>query len=216
MKGIDASFTELYARCLQSRDAGAWTELVTRLQPVFARVAYRTSVEWGRADLRELDDVVQEIFLKLGSLDTEKLGRVPLDSDSAALAYFQVMAANAARDYFRAKYANKRGEMRTDTGVERLEEFAARATLAQTDREILLAEINRVLIAEPRERAVFWLYYRDGLTAKEIAAMPMFQLTPKGVESLLFRLTAKVRERVRAEPATGAEKRSFSSGDVSI
>jgi RNA polymerase sigma factor (sigma-70 family) len=207
-----ASFTELCKRCFGSGDSEAWTELVNRLQPKFARIAYRTSVEWGRTDRRDIDDVVQETFLKLGTLDRAKLQRVPLDSDSATLAYFQVMAANAAQDYFRAKYAAKRGEHQTEAPGERLEDFALGAgTLGETERQILLREIDGVLAAVPRERVAFWLYYRHGLTAKEIAAMPAFELTTKGVESLLFRLIARVRQTIRTEPPSDAGKGKVSS-----
>ena len=47
-----------------------------------------------------------------------------------------------------------------------------------------------------RDRTAFWLYYRQGFTAKEIAGMPAMNLTVKGVESLLFRLTAVLRARL--------------------
>src|ERR1700733_12483347 len=184
MRISDASFTQLYKRCLGSRDSEAWTELVRRLQPAFARIAYRTSVGWGRTDRRDIDDVVQEIFLKLGTLNREKL-EVPLESDPAALAYLHVLAANAARDYFRAKYAEKRGEYQTETPGEGMEEIAlGGATLNETDRQILMREIDGVLAAQPRERVVFWLYYSHGLSAREIAPMPGLELSTKGVESV--------------------------------
>jgi|ERR1700733_9415718 len=112
MRISDASFTQLYKRCLGSRDSEAWTELVRRLQPAFARIAYRTRVGWGRSDRRDIDDVVQEIFLKLGTLNREKLEAVPLESDPAALAYLHVLAANAARDYFAPNMPKSGGNTR--------------------------------------------------------------------------------------------------------
>jgi RNA polymerase sigma-70 factor, ECF subfamily len=47
-----------------------------------------------------------------------------------------------------------------------------------------------------RDRIVFWLYYRQGYTAGEIAGLPAVALTVKGVESLLYRLTAALRAQL--------------------
>jgi RNA polymerase sigma-70 factor (ECF subfamily) len=43
---------------------------------------------------------------------------------------------------------------------------------------------------------IFWLYYEQGMTAKAIAALPSINLTSKGVESAISRLTRLVREQV--------------------
>jgi hypothetical protein len=43
---------------------------------------------------------------------------------------------------------------------------------------------------------VFWLYYRAGCSAAEIAAVPGIDLTAKGVESLLLRMTRELRRRL--------------------
>jgi RNA polymerase sigma-70 factor (ECF subfamily) len=65
--------------------------------------------------------------------------------------------------------------------------------------KILLEEIDTILKVhahEPnfeRDRAIFWLYYRTGLTAKAIAALPGVKLSAKGVESTLLRLTRQIR-----------------------
>jgi len=80
------------------------------------------------------------------------------------------------------------------------------ATLNETDRQILMREIDGVLAAQPRERVVFWLYYSHGLSAREIAAMPGFELSTKGVESLLLRLTSRVRTVL--QPGAGKGKSS--------
>lgn len=198
MKVRDLSLAELARQCVTSRASSTWTELIERLQPVFARVAYRVAREWGQGDPSEIDDVVQEIFLKLAGMEAGKLNLSPLSDDASARAYFQVMAANASRDYFRQKYAAKRGEGKTDKPGDRLDELKTAVTTAvDTEKQILLGEIDRALPPEPNERLVFWLYYTCGLSSKEIAAMPAFGLSAKGVESLLFRLAAKVRRELR-------------------
>jgi RNA polymerase sigma-70 factor, ECF subfamily len=52
------------------------------------------------------------------------------------------------------------------------------------------------LASEPnfaRDYAIFWLYYRQGLTAKAISQLPDITLGTKGVESTLLRLTRYVK-----------------------
>jgi RNA polymerase sigma-70 factor (ECF subfamily) len=47
-----------------------------------------------------------------------------------------------------------------------------------------------------RDHTVFWLYYRDGLTASEISRLPGLDLSLKGVESLLLRMARMVKQRL--------------------
>ena len=63
--------------------------------------------------------------------------------------------------------------------------------------KVLVREIDKQLGCPPRDRNVFWLYYREGLTAAEIAAIPAVGLSVKGVESLIHRMGAELRERMR-------------------
>jgi hypothetical protein len=77
--------------------------------------------------------------------------------------------------------------------------FGAQDTM---EREILLKEIDDCLKAcsegpdQERDCLIFWLYYRQGLSAKGIASLPTVGLTAKGVESAIFRLTRLVREKL--------------------
>jgi|SRR5215469_2747138 len=71
-------------------------------------------------------------------------------------------------------------------------------TTSDIQHNLLVKEIDEHLQAfDQRERTVFWLYYRYGLTAREIS--PLCGLTEKGVESLLLRMARFVRSKV-AEP----------------
>jgi RNA polymerase sigma-70 factor (ECF subfamily) len=74
-------------------------------------------------------------------------------------------------------------------------------------RSVLLSQLDSRLRSVQgatgrRDRDLFWLYYLQGLTAEEIAALPSLGLTPKGVESALRRVTIWLRgeiERTRPE-----------------
>jgi RNA polymerase sigma-70 factor, ECF subfamily len=194
----------LVAYGLQAGDAALWEELVAKLQPIFARAIYRIAATWGTVSAGEVDDLIQETFLKLGAGRQDAMLRANLNSEAATKAYLKVMAANTARDYFKAKHSGKRGFELLSDGV-RLEEIAS-ANSADRDREILLFQIDSALQADERDRAVFWLYYRQGLTAREISLIPAFRLSVKGVESLIYRLTSAVKNAIACKFSEGKAK----------
>jgi RNA polymerase sigma-70 factor (ECF subfamily) len=184
----------------------AWAELVPRLQPLFASIAYRITSEWGCANAHEIDDIIQDIFLKLGANSGAALGRLPLDDEDRTLACFKVIAANAARDFCKARYAAKRDAGRTVSSESQTELVAAIGAVQGVETQIVLREVNAVLPFDRRERAIFWLYYRQGFTAKEIATMAGVGLTAKGVESMIYRLTRDVRDALGPRAAQIIEK----------
>jgi DNA-directed RNA polymerase specialized sigma24 family protein len=48
---------------------------------------------------------------------------------------------------------------------------------------------------------IFWLYYKRGLTTKEIAGLPFINLSVKGVESTLHRLVQLLRSQLASDGA---------------
>jgi hypothetical protein len=70
------------------------------------------------------------------------------------------------------------------------------------EREILLKEVDRCLEScttgpdQDRDRLIFWLHFQQGLSANAIAGLPTVDLTTKGVESAISRLSRLVREQV--------------------
>jgi hypothetical protein len=67
-----------------------------------------------------------------------------------------------------------------------------------------------------RNRRIFWLYYRAGLSAAAISVLPGIGLSTKGVESLILRMTREVRERMLApKPVPRRTKRNAGEGILS-
>ena len=64
--------------------------------------------------------------------------------------------------------------------------------------------LQRLSSSETYERdvAIFWFFYEQGYTAKEISLLSNIGLTVKGVEAVLFRLTRFIREAL-APPGDG-------------
>lgn len=70
------------------------------------------------------------------------------------------------------------------------------------EREVLFKQIDECVESclegpdRDRDRTIFWLYYQQGMTAKDIAALPTIALSSKGVESVIVRVIRLVRDRM--------------------
>jgi RNA polymerase sigma-70 factor, ECF subfamily len=192
----------LLAACLDSPEGQLWELLVRRLQPVFARVVYRVARSMGAPQASDVDDVVQECFMRLERARSRVDGPAGFDCPAAALAYLKVLAANTARDHLRKRGAEKRGIAQTAALDDRLHEIAG-SKGPNLDRQVLMRQIDG-LLGGARQRTIFWLYYRQGFSAKEIAELPGIQLSAKGVESLLRRLVVEIREQLEGNSAPEA------------
>ena len=170
-----------------------------RYHGVISSAAIRVSRHWGSGSPDEVDDVVQEIYLKMCANGGRVLSGFRSTNTDAIYGFIKVVATNAAQDFFRQKAADKRGAANTDS-IPDLSDHAG--IFHDLDRKVTLSELHRILIARtqnengPRDRTIFQLYYRDGMTAAAIAELPGMGLNPKGVEGVLYRLTQSIREAV--------------------
>ena len=49
---------------------------------------------------------------------------------------------------------------------------------------------------QERDRMIFWLYFRQGMSTKEIASLPTVGLSAKGVGSVIERMKRSIREQI--------------------
>lgn len=203
-----APVNELARACAHSADTAEWGELLARCAPVAALVAARVARIWqGTASSAVVDDIVQEVFVKLCEQERRILREFRPKGDDSFLALLRVITASVANDYFRRQYSEKRG----GKVVTMLLDDAPSSLMAtQNDqdaqRTVLFNELDRKLrsasgATADRDRAIFWLYYLQGLTADEIALLPGSELSAKGVESALRRVTAWLRKELEPRPA---------------
>jgi len=200
------SAEELTLVCFHGGDESAWTEFVRRFQPLIAGVVFRVARKWGDTSRQVVDDLVQDTFVKLCGERQELLQTFKSVHKDAIFGYVKVFAANLAHDYFKGQRTHKRGGSVAggSTANERDCEHVADARSAESaiERDLLIGQIDsclRGILVGPnseRDRKIFWLYYRVGLAASAIAALPSVGLSTKGVESTLARLTRQVRERL--------------------
>ena len=191
--------------CVQG-DVAAWDEFMSRYHRLIAGVVFRTTQNWGEAYPQIIDDLIQDTYLKLCADDYRLLRAYDPKHLDAIYGYLKVITANVVHDRFKALRSEKRGgdqiaedlttlENRSDAG----KAFGSQDAM---EREILLREIDGFLNTNAsgntadRDRTIFWLYYRQGLTTKAIATLPAIGLTIKGVESTLGRMTKMVRKRM--------------------
>ena len=54
---------------------------------------------------------------------------------------------------------------------------------------------------QERDRTIFWLYFRQGMSTREIASLPTIGLGAKGVGSVIERLKQGIREQILGVPS---------------
>ena len=182
---------ELVRACADYGNAAAWQEFIRRYHRIIAITAGRIARRCGPA---VIDEIVQETFLKL-CRNNQMLRDFDTDAGDRVHAFMRKAAANVALDHLR----------RREPDTEPLEPFEesgkspAIDPTAAVDNKIFFREVDEILCSlldeknRERDRTIFWLRYRQGFTAKEIATDPSFGLTLAGVESILLRLATAVR-----------------------
>jgi RNA polymerase sigma-70 factor (ECF subfamily) len=194
------SVQELVSFCLDSQDEAAWTEFVRRFQPLIAGVINRCVCRVG-PNQALVDDLVQETYLKLCANDYKPLRDFNFRDEHGFFGFLKVVASRVVEDHFRGSRSQKRGSGREEEDIEEARMAVPFRPNSPQPAEviILMGQIERCLaklVSEPnftRDHAIFWLYYRQGLTAKAISQLPDITLGTKGVESTLLRLTRFVK-----------------------
>jgi RNA polymerase sigma-70 factor, ECF subfamily len=196
--------SELLNVCIGSNDERAWTEFIRRFQGVIASAVLRTVSLWGDPISSQVDDLIQDTYLKLCENDYQLLRGFRPQREDSIYGFLKVVAANVVHDRFKADGAVKRGASLTDSddGLLEVAEAATDSSFETVRRRMQLQQIEKVLQIvnvgkdQERNRTIFWLRHRQGLTAGEIASIPSIGLTTEGVETVLHRLTDMIRGHI--------------------
>ena len=186
-----SSAEELVEECAHTGRPEAWKEFVRRFHPVIAGVVVTTATRCGGLCAAVVDDLVQETYLRLCTQEWRRLREFQSYREGAIFGFMKVVARTVTLDYLKAQHTSKRGaEARARTDMESALRTAARDLTLE--EHILVREVKDRLgqiEASTRDRLIFFLYFQHGLTTKAIAAIPGIELSQKGVESCLYRLT---------------------------
>jgi RNA polymerase sigma-70 factor (ECF subfamily) len=199
---------QLVQRCAHSSSVDAWEEFVRRFHRLIAAVVLRTAAQFGDSSRQTTDDLIQETYLKLCADKFCILRNFKPQHPDAFLGYVRILAANVARDHFKASYSQKRGanqveDIRDECVPAASEDSAGSAK--SMERAVLIREIKHHLAfcvvgpEQERNSKIFWLHYRAGMSSRAIADLPGIGLSTKGVESIIIRITRELRERM-AQP----------------
>lgn len=199
MRYTDLSLKDLVCRCADNpRDHEAWEEFVSRVDKPIALTIMRTASRLGPRSLSVVEDLRQDTYVKLWKNGCRRLRdfAIKYPHDSVILRYIKKAAANTTLDYIR------RLPPFPTIPIDSLAEQIADRSQESSAYRILLKEIDDHLkrcLTRPnqkRDRKIFWLYFLQGMSCKEIASLPTIELTDKGVGAVIERLKHGIREQI--------------------
>jgi len=199
------SLKDLVCLCAGPRDDDAWEEFVSRVGRPISVTIDRTASLWGEHSPSLVDDLVQATYLKLWEGGCRLLRDFAIRHPEAILGYLKNTAANVTRDYFKHVRSQTSGGNERHVSTSEVDTEAGNEAKGSEEKiafEIFLHEVDEHLkrgLTGPdaeRDRMIFWLYFRQGMSTKEIASLPTIGLSAKGVGSVIERLKGLIREQI--------------------
>ena len=209
------SLKDVVCLCADSSDQEAWEEFVGRVGRPISLTVMRTASLWGEPSRSLVEDMVQATYLKLWQEGGRQLRAFAVQHPEAILGYLKKTAANATHDYFRHGRSQSSGGDNPHISTSDIDPASGNNSHGSEERiafGVFLNEIDdclkRALTGPDRERdrMIFWLYFRQGMSTKEIASLPTVGLGTKGVGSVIERLKHCLREQILGPEAEPAEK----------
>jgi RNA polymerase sigma-70 factor (ECF subfamily) len=177
------------------RDAEAWAELVRRYQRPILLILSRVL---GTASQADLQDLLQETYVRLLERDGEALRNLRGEREGALRSFVLQVALRIALDHLRSR------RRRSSLGASAAEQAPQ---TGPTPEELVRAEERRMRLAHAilqvasggntaRDLLVLRAHLLSGLSSGEISRLDV-GLSRKGIETLLRRLLERVRERLQ-------------------
>jgi len=201
----DLSMKDVVCLCAGPRDDAAWEEFVSRVRKPITFIIMRTASLWGEASRSLVEDLIQVTYLKLWEGDCRLLRDFAIERPEAILGYLKRVAANATHDYFKHGHSQSSGGDKAHVSTSDVDPEAGEEVHGSQEKiafGVCLNEIDEHLkrcVTGPdqeRDRTIFWLYFRQGMSTKEIASLPTIGLSAKGVGSVIERLKHSIREQI--------------------
>jgi RNA polymerase sigma-70 factor, ECF subfamily len=212
------SLKDVVCLCAGPGDDEAWEEFVSRVGRPISLIIMRTASLWGEPSRLLVEDLIQMTYLKLWEGGCRLLRDFAIQRPEAILGYLKKTAANATHDYFRHRHSQSFGGDKPHVSTSDVEPEAGKEVDGSQEKiafEIFLNEIDECLQRfltgpeQQRDRMIFWLYFRQGMSTKEIASLPTIGLGAKGVGSVIERLKQGIREQIlgsRSDPGVDEKK----------
>jgi RNA polymerase sigma-70 factor, ECF subfamily len=207
----------LVKACVGSDNEAAWAEFIRRYQPLIARVVLKTARHWEEPQRFRIDDLVQDTYAKLCADECAILGRFQSRHEGSIYGLLGFVAASVVHDFYKSQRAIKRDSTHTEelSEFEGMDPPATDGSVQSIERRLDLLKIDQTItrVCPPknreRNRMIFWLHHRNGMTAKEIAAIPGIGLDVKGVETTLLRMKDLIEDELAPEREEISRKSSL-------
>ena len=199
------SLKDVVCLCAGPCDDEAWEEFVSRVGRQISLTIMRTASLWGEPSRSLVEDLVQVTYLKLWEDSCRLLQDFAIEHPEAILGYLKKAAANATHDYFKHGHSQSSGGDKPHVSTNHVDPEAGKEVHGSQDKiafGVFLNEIDEHLKRgltgpdQERDRTIFWLYSRQGMSTKEIASLATIGLGSKGVGSVIERLKHCVREQI--------------------
>jgi RNA polymerase sigma-70 factor, ECF subfamily len=199
------SLRDVVCLCAERADDEAWEEFVSRVGRPMSLTVMRTVSLWGETSRSLVEDLIQTTYLKLWEDGCERLRDFAVEHPQAILGYLKKTAANLTHDYFKHRLSQSSGGDRPHISTSDVNLVVAQEAHGSQEKiafGLFLGEIDDCLKRDSagpdqeRDRTIFWLYFRQGMSTKEIASLPTIGLTAKGVGSVIERLKRYIREQI--------------------
>ena len=202
---LSLSLKDIVFLCAGPNDDEAWEEFVFRVRKPISFMIMRTASLWGKPSRSVVEDLTQITFLKLWEGGRSLLRDFAIQRPEAILGYLKRTAANATHDYFKHGHSQSAGGDIPHVSTADADPEAGKEVDGSQERiafELLLSEIDKHLKRcvngpdQERDRMIFWLYFRQGMSITEIASLPTIGLGAKGVGSVIERLKHAIRDQI--------------------
>jgi RNA polymerase sigma factor (sigma-70 family) len=212
--------------CAGPRDDEAWEEFVSRVGKPISHIITHTASRWGNPSRSLVEDLIQVTYLKLWEGGRSLLRDFAVERPEAILGYLKRTAANATHDYFKHRHSQSSGGSQSHLSTADIDPEAGReihGSQEKIDFGLILSEVDEYLKQcltgpdQERDRVIFWLYFRQGMSTKEIASLPTIGLSAKGVGSVIERLKCALRQQILgmqsdSDDAEGDTQKQIPSG----
>jgi RNA polymerase sigma-70 factor (ECF subfamily) len=218
------SLKDIVCLCAGSVDEAAWEEFVARVgRPISLSVMHTASL-WGENSPSLVQDLTQVTYLKLWEDGCRLLRDFAVEHPKAILGYLKKIAANATHDHFKHRHSQTFGGDKPHVSTSDVEPEVGKGVHGSQEKiafGVFLNEIDDHLKRDltgpdqDRDRMIFWLYFRQGMSTKEIASLPGIGLRAKGVGSVIERLKQHIRDLIVGVDAGPLDAESHPKKQVS-